>query len=130
MRPAHARKRRLRYDREIWDPTPAQQRYDTRTDLGNTPQKDGDGYLYRGRTGMQLTGQDNYRQFRVPHSRSSLADSPRLRTRSMGMVPLFYWDTRGLNRWASEGDAETITKKVNGGENGLADRLTGAPAWR
>ncbi|PND23933.1 hypothetical protein CN933_29770 [Sinorhizobium sp. M4_45] len=45
----------FRYDREIWGPTPAQQRYDTRTDLGNPPGKDGDGYLYRGRTGMQLT---------------------------------------------------------------------------
>lgn len=54
----------FRYDREIWGPTPAQQRYDTRTDLGNTPEKDGDGYLYRGRTGMQLTAKDNYRQFR------------------------------------------------------------------
>lgn len=54
----------FRYDREIWGPTPAQQRYDTRTDLGNTPEKDGDGYLYHGRTGMQLTGNDNYRQFR------------------------------------------------------------------
>ena len=42
----------FRYDREIWGPTAAQQRYDTRTDLGNTPEKDGDGYRYRGRTGM------------------------------------------------------------------------------
>ncbi len=39
----------------------------------------------------------------------------------MGMVPLFYWDTRGST--AGPGDAETITKKVNGGKNGLADRL-------
>ncbi len=52
----------FRYDREIWGPTPAQQRYDTRADLGNTPEKDGDGYLYRGRTGMQLW-QGHYRQF-------------------------------------------------------------------
>lgn len=34
----------FQYDREIWGPTPAQERYDTRTDLGNTPAKDGDGY--------------------------------------------------------------------------------------
>ncbi|WP_234836039.1 peptidoglycan-binding protein [Sinorhizobium meliloti] len=40
-----------------------------------------------------------------------------------GLVPLFYWDTRDLNRWADEGDAETITKKINGGKNGLADRF-------
>lgn len=36
----------FRYDREIWGHLPAQQRCDTRTDLGNTPEKDGDGYLY------------------------------------------------------------------------------------
>ncbi len=40
-----------------------------------------------------------------------------------GLVPLFYWDTRGLNRWADEGDAQTITKKIKGGKNGLADRF-------
>lgn len=54
----------FRYDLEIWVPTPAQQRYDTRTDLGNTPERDGDGHRYRGRTGMQHTGKYNYRQFR------------------------------------------------------------------
>ena len=32
------------YDAEVWGPTPAQKRYDTRTDLGNTPEADGDGY--------------------------------------------------------------------------------------
>lgn len=45
-------------------PTPAQQRCDTKTHLGNTPRKDGDGYLCRGRTGMKLTGKDSYRQYR------------------------------------------------------------------
>lgn len=36
-------------------------------------------------------------------------------------MPLFYWDTRDLNRWADEGNAENITKKINGGKNGLAE---------
>lgn len=120
----------FRYDREIWGPTPAQQRYDTRTDLGNTPAKDRDGYLYRGRTGMQLTGKDNYRQFR-DWCRTAGLDCPDFVKNPdavntdpwEGLVPLFYWDTRGLNRWADEGDAETITKKINGGKNGLADRF-------
>lgn len=40
----------FKWDQKIWGPTPAQARYDTRTDLGNTAAKDGDGYLYRGRT--------------------------------------------------------------------------------
>ncbi len=120
----------FRYDREIWGATPAQQRYDTRTDLGNTPEKDGDGYLYRGRTGMQLTGKDNYQQFR-DWCRAAGLDCPDFGKDPdavntdlwEGLVPLFYWDTRDLNRWADEGDAETITKKINGGKNGLADRF-------
>lgn len=53
----------FRYDREIWGPTPAQERYDTRADLGNTPQVDGDGKKYMGRTAMQLTGKANYTSF-------------------------------------------------------------------
>ncbi|RVK47164.1 glycoside hydrolase family 19 protein [Sinorhizobium meliloti] len=120
----------FRYDREIWGPTPAQQRYDTRTDLGNTPENDGDGFRYRGRTGMQLTGKDNYRQFRNWCRAAGLdcpdfvKDPDAVNTDPWeGLVPLFYWDTRDLNRWADEGDAETITKKINGGKNGLADRF-------
>lgn len=69
----------FRYDREIWGHLPAQQRCDTRTDLGNTPEKDGDGYLYRGRTGMQLTGNDNSA---IPQLASTARTSSRNRTRS------------------------------------------------
>jgi len=53
----------FRYDKEIWGNTPAQKRYDTRTDLGNTKAKDGDGKLYMGRSGMQITGKANYAPF-------------------------------------------------------------------
>ncbi len=88
----------LRYDREIWGPTPAQQCYDTRTDLGNTPAKDGDGHLYRGRTGMQLTGKDNYRQFRDWCRAAGLdcldfvKDPDAVNTGPWeGLMPMFYW---------------------------------------
>ncbi|WP_428428392.1 hypothetical protein [Pararhizobium sp.] len=54
----------FKYDGEVWGLTAAQKRYDNRVDLGNTPTADGDGYLYRGCTAMQLTGKSYYRQFR------------------------------------------------------------------
>lgn len=120
----------FKYDGEIWGPTKAQQRYDTRTDLGNTPEADGDGFLYRGRTGMQLTGKSNYRQFRdwcrqQGFNPPDFVAKPDLVNTDPweGLVPLWYWHSRNLNKWANEGDIETVTKKINGGKNGLADRM-------
>ncbi|ATE84737.1 chitinase [Sinorhizobium sp. LM21] len=120
----------FRFDRELWGPTPAQRRYDTRPDLGNTPERDGDGKKYAGRTAMQLTGKDNYRRFREWCRRMGL-DCPDFvqdpdavnRDPWEGLVPIFYWEERGLNRWADQGDVETLTKKINGGKNGFADRV-------
>jgi putative chitinase len=120
----------FRHDQEIWGPTPAQKRYDTRTDLGNTPAVDGDGFLYRGRTGTQVTGKDNYRAFRDWCAKQGLsppdfvADPDAINSDPWeGLAPIWYWDTRGLNKWADQNDIETITKKINGGKNGLADRI-------
>ncbi len=120
----------FQYDQEIWGPTPAQARYDTRTDLGNTPEKDGDGYLYRGRAGIQVTGKANYAAFR-DWCRKSKWNAPDFVAKPdlvntdpwEGLVPLWYWTTRNLNAYADQNDIETITKKVNGGKNGLADRI-------
>ncbi|MEI3850030.1 MULTISPECIES: peptidoglycan-binding protein [unclassified Ensifer] len=120
----------FRFDRELWGPTPAQQRYDTRTNLGNTPERDGDGKKYAGRTAMQLTGKYNYGLFRDWCQRQGLdcpdfVDDPDAVNRDPweGLVPIFYWSERDLNRWADQGDVETITKKINGGKNGFADRV-------
>ena len=120
----------FKWDQEIWGPTPAQARYDTRTDLGNTAAKDGDGYLFRGRTAMQLTGKANYRAFRdwcreMGYACPDLVAKPDavLTDPWEGLVPIWYWTTRGLNKWADQNDIETITKRINGGKNGLADRI-------
>ncbi|MDM9629550.1 peptidoglycan-binding protein [Rhizobium sp. S152] len=120
----------FRYDREVWGPTPAQQRYDTRVDLGNTPAADGDGKIYMGRTAMQITGKANYRAF-TEWCRSHAMNCPdfvrmpdAVNTDPWeGLGPLWFWDRNNLNRWADQGDIETITKRINGGINGLADRV-------
>ncbi|EPE99547.1 peptidoglycan-binding protein [Rhizobium grahamii] len=120
----------FRFDREVWGPTTAQKGYDTRTDLGNTPEADGDGKIYAGRTAMQITGKANYRAF-TEWCRSHAMNCPDFVRNPdavntdpwEGLGPLWFWDTKGLSRWADQGDVETITKRVNGGLNGLADRI-------
>lgn len=121
----------FRYDREVWGPTPAQKRYDTRTDLGNTPERDGDGKLYAGHTAMQITGRANTKAFRDWCRKHIDADTPDfLRFPDLmntdpweGLGPLWYWDTRNLNKFADQGDVEMVTKRINGGLNGFEDRI-------
>jgi len=123
----------FRYDQELWGPTAAQKRYDTRTDLGNTPEADGDGYKYRGRTAMQLTGRRNYLKFYQWCVSKGLnppdfVEFPDLVNTDPweGLVPIWYWDVatgKSLNVYADQGDNEMITRKINGGTNGLDDRL-------
>lgn len=123
------------YDREIWGNTPAQVRYDTRTDLGNSPEADGDGFLYRGRTGIQITGRANYAAFRDWCRAQGLdpwdfeADPERVLSDPWeGLGPIWYWATcrrkgESLNAMADRGDDHAVTRAINGGTNGLDDRL-------
>ena len=120
---------RGRYDRELWNGKGAQARYDVRTDLGNTPERDGDGYKFRGRTAMQITGKANTRSFRdwcrklfkdVP---DFVANPDAMNTDPWeGLGPVWYWETRGLNTLADTGSVSNVTRRINGGYNGLEDR--------
>lgn len=109
------------YMEEIWGPTAAQRGYEGRADLGNT--QPGDGSLMRGRGPIQITGRGNYRKFgrRVGidiERHPELAAIPSIGLR----LALEYWKDRGLNALADADDGDTITRKINGGTNGLADR--------
>lgn len=112
----------FRYMEEIWGPTDAQARYEGRKDLGNTVK--GDGYLFRGRGPLQLTGRLNYEEYGNAIG-LWLTDKPDLAAiPAIGLhIACEYWKRKGLNAWADADDAVTITKRVNGGANGLADRL-------
>lgn len=123
----------FKHDAELWGKdggTAAQKRYDTRTDLGNSPEADGDGYLYRGRTTIQITGKSNYKQFydwcrQKGFNPPDFVKNPDLVNTDPweGLGPLWYWDTRKLNDYADTGNIEMITKRINGGLNGYPDRL-------
>jgi putative chitinase len=106
---------------ELWGPTPAQSRYEGRADLGNT--EPGDGYNYRGRGLIQTTGRDNYAktgealdQPLIEHP--ELLGTPELAARSAG----WFWQAHGLNELADAEQFEIITRRINGGLNGLAER--------
>lgn len=119
----------LRYVAEVWGPTTAQQRYEGRKDLGNT--QSGDGSRYRGRGLIQTTGRANYAAVRDRLRRRLGPDVPDFEAEPERLEHIRwavwsaadYWDWRGLNALADAGDFERITRRINGGLNGQADRL-------
>ncbi|HEY1379306.1 MAG TPA: glycoside hydrolase family 19 protein [Gemmataceae bacterium] len=95
--------------------------YEGRKTLGNT--EPGDGKRYKGRGPIQLTGRNNYRKAGAAlqldlEGKPELAARPDIGCRVAG----WFWKTHGLNELADKGDFLQITKRVNGGTNGLARR--------
>lgn len=111
----------LRYTVELWGPTDAQVRYEGRADLGNV--HPGDGFKYRGRGLLQVTGRDNYRRVGQAlgvdlEASPQLLGEPELAARSAG----HFWQSHSLNEIADAGDFVRLTRRINGGTNGLDDR--------
>ncbi len=111
----------LRHVREIWGPTPAQCRYEGRADLGNT--EPGDGKRFMGRGLIQITGRKNYLLCGFALDLDLLA-RPELLEQPVAAAAsaAWYWHNRNLNRFADAGDFVGLTRAINGGTNGLADR--------
>jgi len=125
---------RLVFTREIWGPTAQQKRYEPITTLsgrlGNT--QPGDGARYKGRGLIQTTGRANYAMTTVRlreligHSiivpdfeaEPRRLEEPLWAALSAGL----YWYVKRLNRWADSGDFAELTRRINGGYNGMADR--------
>lgn len=111
----------FRYVREI----ASGKAYEGRKDLGNTEQ--GDGVKFKGRGLIQITGKSNY--MRVSKDLFGdeqkllkdplLLETPQYATLSAG----WYWDWKHLNVKADKGDVTGVTKVINGGTNGLQDRI-------
>jgi putative chitinase len=106
---------------ELWGPTEAQRRYEGRADLGNT--EPGDGIRFRGRGLLQTTGRSNYKLTGDALGADLLTaperlGEPELASRSAA----WFWKVHGLNELADAGDFVRITRRINGGVNGLAER--------
>ncbi len=101
-------------------------KYDTGTlakRLGNTPEADGDGQKYRGRGLIQITGRANYMMCGEALA-LDLINQPELleKPQHACMSAAWFWASRGLNTLADAGQFDTITRRINGGQNGAADR--------
>lgn len=115
----------FRYMEEIWGPTTAQRRYEPPGDLarrlGNT--EPGDGRRFKGRGPIQITGRYNYKKYGDLLG-LDLVGSPELAATpavAFSIAGLF-WKSNGLNALADKDDFVTITRRINGGTNGLAER--------
>ncbi|MCC6720131.1 MAG: glycoside hydrolase [Acetobacteraceae bacterium] len=96
--------------------------YEGRADLGNS--QPGDGPRFKGRGLIQLTGRANYAAYGAAIGRDLLADpTPLASDPALAVdVACWFWETRGLNAMADADDVTRITRRINGGLNGLADR--------
>lgn len=120
------------YVREIWGPTAAQAGYDQRADLGNTKpeaiqiaQANGStpGRWWCGRGLIETTGYDNYNQVGCELGLDLLNHPELLELPSNAALSAAqFWTDHSLNQYADSGDFETLTRRINGGLNGLSDR--------
>lgn len=95
--------------------------YEGRKDLGNTQR--GDGKRFKGRGLIQLTGRHNYKTMGDKIGVDFIADPTLAGKFPMAAVTAaIYWRDKGLNRYADRDDIKAITRHINGGYNGLADR--------
>lgn len=117
---------RLRYTRELGSHDYLD-KYDTgrlAARLGNTPQDDNDGQRYRGRGLIQITGRRNYELCGFGLgidliAQPELLEQPELACRSAA----WFWHNENLNALADKHAFDTITRRINGGQNGREDRI-------
>jgi putative chitinase len=91
--------------------------------MGNGPEESGDGYRFCGRGLIQLTGRQNYTKLAEDLGISieetvAYLETPNGAVSSAG----WFWDNNNLNQYCDKGDFVTLTKRINGGTIGLADR--------
>jgi putative chitinase len=96
--------------------------------MGNGDEASGDGWKFRGRGYIQLTGKDNYTQFDKSVADDILANPDLVATKYPLMSAAFFFERNNLwkicDGGADKEDVIALTKRINGGTHGLEDRLT------
>ena len=115
----------FRWMEELWGPTAAQLRYEPpgtlAQRLGNT--EAGDGLRFKGRGPIQITGRFNYHKYGELLGIDLLVEPARAATPEIGFATAgLFWQSNGLNELADQRQFVAITRRINGGSNGLAAR--------
>lgn len=93
--------------------------------MGNGDEASQDGYAYRGRGLIQITGKNNYASFGSDVSQDILVNPSYLETpEGAARSAAWFWHVNNLNRFADKGDIIGCSKAVNGGTNGLQERIS------
>ena len=97
--------------------------YEGRRDLGNT--EPGDGKRFKGRGLIQLTGRANYAEYSRDTGVDYVSNPELVATDPFVAVDVacWYWHKRRINALADADDVKAVTKAINGGYNGLDDRM-------
>jgi putative chitinase len=91
--------------------------------MGNGPEESGDGWKYRGKGLIQLTGKDNYTRFSDATGVDAVENPELLAEPEMAALSAgWFWSTNGLNALADAKDVPGMTRRINGGLHGLDDR--------
>lgn len=93
--------------------------------MGNGPEASGDGWKFRGRGLIQVTGKENYTKCsQALYGNTVLLENPDILSEVDGAIrsACWYWNSRSLNADADKGDVMALTRKINGGTHGLDDR--------
>lgn len=93
--------------------------------MGNGGESSGDGWKYRGRGFIQLTGKSNYIKYsKLVFRDDRLVTNPDLATdlKTACLIACEFWKENSLNTLADKDDVHSITKKINGGLNGIEHR--------
>lgn len=91
--------------------------------MGNGNEASGDGWKYRGRGFIQITGKNNYLLLSKDTRIDYLNNPDLLLNESDALISaLWFWQKNNLNKYADAGDVIGATKVINGGTNGLDDR--------
>lgn len=99
--------------------------------MGNKEEASGDGWKYRGRGFIQLTGYNNYKALSEVTKINYVNDPDLLLTEPDALVAaLWFWSSNNLNQLADKDDIVLITKRINGGLNGIDDRNKKLKEWK